>query len=119
MVILKVDDQPVKNWAEALEKILGPGKHPGAESDMSGHVLAPGESMTVFTPHDPEDNPLTFNKSNPLWVQMNHERFRITVEICYSSTLGECWTLRAAGSTPSTITQTGRCPTTSASSFRQ
>ena len=26
-VILKVDDQPVKNWAEVLEKILGPGYH--------------------------------------------------------------------------------------------
>ena len=24
-VIVKVDDQPVKNWAEVLEKILGPG----------------------------------------------------------------------------------------------
>ena len=31
-VILKVDDQPVKNWAEVLEKILGPGYHPGEES---------------------------------------------------------------------------------------
>src|SRR4030095_9538471 len=30
-VILKVDDQPVKNWAEVLEKILGPGYHPGEE----------------------------------------------------------------------------------------
>jgi len=35
-VIVKVDDQPVKNWAEVLEKILGPGYHPGEESDMSG-----------------------------------------------------------------------------------
>src|SRR5205823_14563253 len=26
-VIVKVDDQPVRNWKEALEKILGPGEH--------------------------------------------------------------------------------------------
>src|SRR6516165_4998801 len=34
-VIVRVDDQPVKNWAEVLQKILGPGYHPGAESDMT------------------------------------------------------------------------------------
>src|ERR1700681_2644723 len=54
-VILKVDDQPVRNWAEALEKILGPGKHLGSESDMSGHVFAAGQSMAVFTPRDAEN----------------------------------------------------------------
>jgi hypothetical protein len=118
-VIVKVDDQPVKNWKEALEKILGPGTHLGSESDMSGHVFAAGESMTLFTPHDAENNPLTFNKSNPLWVQLNQDRNRVTVEICYSSTLGECWILRAGGSTPGTTTQTRHCPTTSATSFQQ
>jgi hypothetical protein len=42
-VTVKVDDQPVKNWAEVLEKILGPGYHPGEESDMSGRVFSAGE----------------------------------------------------------------------------
>jgi hypothetical protein len=118
-VIVKVDDQPVKNWNEVLEKILGPGKHPGEESDMSGHVFSAGESMNVFTPHDSNDNPLMFDRSNPLWVQMNKERFRVRVEICYSSTLGECWILRAGGQTPGTTTPTRRCPTPSAVSFQQ
>src|SRR6201987_4309535 len=39
-VIVTVDGQPVKNWTEALEKMLGPGTHWFSESDMSGHVLA-------------------------------------------------------------------------------
>src|SRR6266487_3739257 len=118
-VILKVDGQPVRNWREALEKILGPGEHLGSESDMNGHVFAAGESITVFTPHDPEDNPLNFDKSNPLWVKMNKERFRVTVEICYSSTLGECWTLRAGGLTPGATTETRRCQTPSDITFQQ
>jgi hypothetical protein len=118
-VIVKVDGEPVRNWAEAFEKILGPGKHTGSESDMSGHVFSAGESMTVLTPNDPNDNPLAFDRSNPLWVQMNKDRFRVTVEICYCSTLGECWTLRGGGLTPSTTTQTHRCSTASASSFQQ
>src|SRR6266581_1131771 len=118
-VILKVDGQPVRNWREALEKILGPGEHLGSESDMSGHVFAAGESRTVFTPHDPENNPLDFDKSNPLWVKMNKDRLRVTVEICYCSTLGECWTLHAGGLTPSTTTETRRCQTPSDITFQQ
>jgi hypothetical protein len=66
-VILKVDDQPVKNWAEVLEKILGSGYHLGEESDMSGRVFSAGESTNVFTPHDEANNPIPFDKSNPLW----------------------------------------------------
>jgi hypothetical protein len=118
-VILRVDGQPAKNWPEALEKLLGPGKHRGEESDMSDHVFSAGESLNVFTPHDDSNNPLNMDKSNPLWVQLNTGRFRITVEICYCSTLGECWTLRAGGNTPSTTTPTRHCPTPSEITFQQ
>ena len=118
-VIVKVDGQPVKNWYEVLDRLVGPGEHPGSEMDMSGHVFAPGESMNIFTPFDPDRKPIAFDKSNPLWVKMNKDRFRLTVEICYSSTLGECWTLCAGGSTPSTTTESRRCPIPSATSFQQ
>ena len=86
---------------------------------MSGRVFAAGESMTVFTPRDSENNPLNFDKSNPLWVKMNKERFRVTAEICYCSTLGECWTLRAGGMTPGATTETRRCQTPSGITFQQ
>jgi len=118
-VVVRVDGEPVRNWNEVLEKLLGPGKHPGSESDMNGHVLSPGESMTVFTPFSPEAKPIAFDKSNPLFVKMNDDRFRVTVEICYSSTLGENWTVRAGGTSPSVTTQTNRCPTPSEISFQQ
>ena len=117
-VIVKVDGQPVRNWREVVEKILGPG-HLASESDMSGYVFAAGESRTVFTPRDPENNPLNFDKSNPLWVKMNKERFRVTAEICYCSTLGECWILRAGGLTAGTTTETRHCPTPSDITFQQ
>ena len=117
-VIVKVDGQPVRNWKEALGRILGPGEHLFSESDMSGHVFAAGESMTPLTPRDPENNPLNFDKSNPLWVKMNKDRLRVSVEICYCSTLDECWTLRGSGLTPSTTTETRHCPTSSAISFQ-
>jgi hypothetical protein len=117
-VIVKVDGQPVKNWPEVLDKLMGPGKHRYSESDINGHVFAAGESMDVFTPHNPEGNALT-DRSNPLWIQMNKDRGRVSVEICYSSTLGECWTLRASGLKPGTTTETRRCPTPSAITLQQ
>jgi hypothetical protein len=118
-VSVKVDDQPVKNWAEVLEKVLGPGYHPGEESDMSGRVFSAGESTNVFTPHDEAQNPIPFDKSNPLWAKLDTGRGRVTVEICYCSTLGECWTLRGGGMIPSTTTETRRCPNRSAITFQQ
>jgi hypothetical protein len=117
-VIVKVDGQPVINWREALEKLLGPGEHHLSESDMHSHVLSAGESMTILTPRDSENNPLNFDRSNPLWVKMNEARPRVAVEICYCSTLSECWTLRS-GSTSSTTAETRRCPNPSATSFQQ
>jgi hypothetical protein len=117
-VMVKVDDQPAKNWNDVLDKLVGPEKHRFSESDMSGHVLAPNESMTVFTPRDVEGNALT-DRSNPLWVEMNKDRGRVSVEICYSSTLGECWTLRASGLAAGVTAETRRCPTSSGITFQQ
>jgi hypothetical protein len=118
-VVVKVDDQPVKNWGEAMEKLLGPGEHLGAESDMSGRVFAGGESVAVFTPHRAENTPLNYDKSNPLWMKMNKDRARVTVEICYCSTLDECWILRGGGLTPNTIVEARSCPTRSDITFQQ
>ena len=116
-VIVTVDGQPVHNWYEAFEKLLGPGKHNMSESDMKGHVLSAGESMTLVTPRDADNNPLVFDKTNPLWVQLNEDRFRIAVEICYCSTLGECWTLRSDANKKVSTTETRSCPGKSAVTF--
>jgi hypothetical protein len=118
-VVVKVDGQPVRNWYEVLDRLIGPGEHGGSENDMSGIVFAPGESITVFTPFDPAGKPVVFDKSNPLWAKLNTDRNRVTVEICYSSTLGECWMLRAGGPNPSTTTEIRRCPNASATTFQQ
>ena len=118
-VIVTVDGQPVINWTVALEKLLGPGAHHYSESDMNGHVLSAGESLTILTPHDTDGNPVTFDKSNSLWVKLNENRKRVAIEICYSSTLGECWTLRGGAMTSGMTTETRACPSRSATSFQQ
>ena len=74
--------------------------------------------MTIFTPHDREGNAL-IDRSNPIWMEIDNDRGRLSVEICYCSTLGECWTLRAGGLTAGTTTESRRCPTPSAITFQQ
>jgi hypothetical protein len=120
-VIVRVDGQPTKNWGEVFEKLLGgrPEDHHGSESDMSNRVLSAGQEMDVMTPFGPDGNPIKFDRPNPLFQKLDKDRFRVTVEICYSSTLGECWTLRAGGSGVSSNTECRRCPASSATSFQQ
>jgi hypothetical protein len=118
-VVVTVDGQAVRNWAEVLEKILGPGLHPYSESDMHGRVLSADESMTIFTPRDAENKPIAYDRSNPFYVQMNKDRLRVAVEICYCSTLGECWTLRSDAKNNTSTIETRGCPSSSATAFQQ
>src|SRR5437773_12202289 len=67
-VIVKVDNQLVKNWDEEMKKLLGSGEHLLSESDMNGYVLAPNESISVVTLCDANNNRVVFDNFNPLWV---------------------------------------------------
>jgi hypothetical protein len=118
-VIVKVDGEPVRNWHDALQKLLGPGEYKYTQSSITGHVFAAGESMDVLVPHNFDGTPLPSDRSNPLWTALNKERGRVGVEICYSSTLGDCWVLRRDPNTRSTTTEVRTCPDTSAVSFEQ
>ena len=118
-VVVKVDDQPVRNWHEALNMLLGPGEHHGSESDMNGSVLAAGESMIVLAPFDSGGKPFTSGRSDAEWDKMNKARERVRVEICYCSALGECWTLHASGASGRSSTVAGSCRSSSAIGFEQ
>jgi hypothetical protein len=117
-VIVTVDGQPVPNWDKALQKLVGPGTYHRSESTMSGHVLKAGESMDIMTPHDPDNGVVSSEKSGELWRTLDKARSRVAVEICYCSTLGDCWTLRSDSSTNSTV-ETRKCPEKSAITFQQ
>lgn len=117
-VIVTVDGQPVPNWYEALQKLAGPGKYHFSESTMSGHVLKAGEAIDILVPHDSDNGVLSPEKSGALWTTLNKARSRVGVEICYCSTLGDCWTLRSDSSTNSTV-ETRTVPEKSAITFQQ
>jgi hypothetical protein len=107
----------VRNWLQVLNKFAAEPHY--YESDMNTRVLSAGENMTIFTPQDADNHSFAFDRSNPAWVKLNEERLHVSVEICYCSTLGECWTLRAGGNTASSTTGCRRCPSRSEVSFEQ
>lgn len=117
-VIVTVDGQPVPNWQEALQKLAGPAHYKFSESTMSGHVLKAGEAMDILVPHDSDSSELRFEKGGELWATLNKARSRVGVEICYCSTLGDCWILRSDSNTNSTV-ETSRIPEKSAATFQQ
>jgi hypothetical protein len=117
-VVVRVDNQPVPNWHNALQKLIGPGNHKFSESTMSSHVLSAGESMDILVPHDEDGGALNFQKAGQLWTRLNEGRNRVEVEICYCSTLGECWTLRIGPNGNATM-ETRTCPGKSATTFQQ
>jgi hypothetical protein len=117
-VVVTVDGEPVRTWPDALQKLLGPGTHEFSQSQINGGVLSPGESINVLTPNDDENHPLAFDKKGPIFDALNRERWRVAIEICYCSTLGECWILRS-GRNGNSTTETRTCPDTSATTFQQ
>jgi hypothetical protein len=117
-VLVSVDGEPVRRWTEALQKLLGPGPYNFTQSTISGHTFSAGESLDVMVPHDPLGGQAN-DKSNALLAALDRERGRVGVEICYCSTLGECWILRSGGPKGNSTTETRTCPDTSATTFQE
>jgi len=118
-VIVTVDGHPARSWSEALDLLLGPGKHHFAQSQLANRAMSPGETLQVLIPHDDEGNTLHPGTPGSLGNRFDAERGRVGVEICYCSTLGDCWTLVAGEHRSPRTTETRRCPKPSDLSFQQ
>jgi hypothetical protein len=117
--VVTADGVPVQGWAAALQKLLGAGAPVFGQETINNRVLSAGEKIDVMVPLDPSHAPLTYDKSGPLGEQLNRARWRIGVEVCYCSTLGDCWTLHNDWKAPPTTVETRRCPAPSAITFLQ
>jgi hypothetical protein len=116
-VVVTVDGQPVRRWNDALAKILGPGRYMFTQSTISGHVLAAGEVLNAFVWKESQGT-RSADETNALRAQLDEARQRLEMEICYCSTLGECWILRT-GPGGKSITETRTCPGPSATTFQE
>ena len=116
-VVVRVDGQPVRTWHDALVKILGPGEYTFSQSTIGGHVLAAGETLNALLWKDKQGT-LPSSESGALRSTLDEGRKRVEMEICYCSTLGDCWILRN-GPDGNATTETRTCPASSDKTFQE
>ena len=116
-VVATVDGQPVRTWNDLLSKILGPGQYTFSQSTIGGHVLAAGESLNALVWKDAQGTRPS-SESAALRSTLDEGRRRVALEVCYCSTLGECWTLRS-GSEGNSTTESSTCPDNSEKTFQE
>ena len=119
-VIITVDGKPAANWNEAVKLLLGPGHYSFSQDTISSRIVSAGERLNVFSPHEYRTTKgLTPGPDGSLGALFNVAVLRIGTEICYCSTLGDCWTLISRVSEPPFVEETRRCPKKSATTFQQ
>jgi hypothetical protein len=96
-----------------MSALLGPGKYSYSVDLIGNRVLSAGERLDVFVPH------FEAGKQDALFARLDKERFRLGVEICFCSPLGDCWTLTAPAKQPAKTDEVGSCPKSSASTFKR
>ena len=76
-----VDDKPQPNWDAVLDALGMSRPHPFQQSTINPNVLTPGERVTIIKFPDQD-----------VWKHFRAEATnRVAMNICFCSTLGDCW----------------------------
>ncbi len=110
--VVSVDGKPVTTWSALLVTLYGPGTYKFTQDQIRGRVLSAGEMLPVFAPHSDAAHA-------DLLARFDRDRFRVAMDVCYCSTLGDCWRLTSAPHKPSRTEDVRRCPADDATSFQQ
>jgi hypothetical protein len=103
---ISLDQRPLRRWVDALKVIAPPpdGKNEASYSvSISGirnRVLAAGESVTAFSPHE-----------SPIAARVADEMKRFSVMVCYCSVLDDCWVIRETSDRYDPARPVDACPT--------
>jgi hypothetical protein len=117
-VVVKAEGKPATRWRDVLIALAGPGKFGFWQSTFAGRTVSPGESVDVMVPWG-QSGPLKLADHDPLYEKLNQSRSKVSVEVCYCSTLGDCWTLKAGNADSDETFETRHCPAKSDSTFLQ
>src|SRR5438445_359930 len=55
-VLVIVDDQPVRDWRQALDRLLGPGTYGFSQETITSRVVSPGERLNILQPRERGSN---------------------------------------------------------------
>jgi hypothetical protein len=111
-VHVTLDGKPMRNWNDLLHALYGPGRYSYAIDTIGGRVLSPNETLPIFVPRFE-------GAQKELAARFDNDRFRIGMDICYCSTLDDCWRSISAPNQRERTEEAGRCPQPDADSFQQ
>jgi hypothetical protein len=99
-VRVTVDGQPVHGWYEAAERLIHePALRNASVFGFDESVLSPGDEIVTLRLND-----------DAQVAAFLSERRRLDVEICFCSTMEECWKLHGGGRLTSDTVPVARCP---------
>ena len=108
---VSLDGKPLHSWNDMLLALYGHGHYSYSVDTMRSRVLSAGEALSIFTPK--------FDAAQKLLeAKFDQDRFRVGIEICYCSTLGDCWRAIAPPREASRTEEAARCKP-DADSFEQ
>jgi hypothetical protein len=105
-VQLRIDGRPQKDWQHVLA-VMGIPPHHFVQTSINHDVLSPGERLQIIQFPDQD-----------LWQRFHDAAMnRMALDICFCSTLGDCWISRNGNVVPPTsialqlrVTPVDRCP---------
>ena len=107
-VHMYVDGKPQHNWKETLTALGLKFEHPVPYSTISGVVLSAGDHIDQLVFRDPKE-----------FDAFTKVASRATLQICYCSTMNECWVRDDRQSDPALIVQAvSACPANDGTEFR-
>lgn len=118
-VVVTVDGEAQPDWHHVLGKLMGPGTHHFSESDIHQLTLSANETVTILTPYDDKGQPLLVGAPGSPSALFDEGRLHIGIEVCYCSTLNDCWILSASGRGADTTAEVRACPKPSERTFRE
>jgi hypothetical protein len=118
-VVVTYQGQSYIQWEDLFDRMLGKDKYFYMQSPAFGTVLSPGESVEMVSLGDLKHEPLVAGPPGSIGDLANRGRRHIGVEVCYCSTLDDCWTLVSQPGKPAETLATPRCPSLSPRSFLQ
>lgn len=77
--------------AEEVSQMFRDGRLFAISSDPNGRIVAPDQSITLMNIPFPETGD---EQVQAIWRQLDQERWRMSVEVCYCSVFDECWRAR-------------------------
>jgi hypothetical protein len=118
-----VDGKPMKSWLDFLPEAMPKGDYTIHYSNVGHEVLTPGENDEVFSLTSTQvpgglAKLSALGPKDPLCARVYGEFEKLSTEICYCSTLGDCWTLVDPVHEPSHTDETSRCPKSGPDDFQ-